>query len=292
MINTADIQIRDPYIICDRKTAHYYMFGTTDKDCWQGPGVGFDGYVSRDLKTWEGPFAAFRPSSDFWGEENFWAPEVHAYQGKYYLFATFKGTRLRRGTAILVADDLGGPFVEHSVGAVTPNDWDCLDGTLYVDTQGDPWIVFCHEWTQVYDGEMCAARLSKDLKEMITTPVVLFKASESGWSQEYEWQGQKGFITDGPSFFTRDGKLCMLWSSFYQDEYAIGLAVSPSQSITGPWHHHRSPLYLGGGHCMVFDDLNDIPIVSFHQPNNSPDERAIFVDLKDIIDTIPLNTVD
>jgi len=40
---------------------------------------------------------------------------------------------------------------------------------------------------------------------------------------------------------------------------------------------------LGGGHCMVFDDFNGVNKVSFHQPNESPDERAVFLDLEKIL---------
>ena len=38
--------------------------------------------------------------------------------------------------------------------AVTPDGWQSLDGTLYVDRSGKPWMVFCHEWLQVGDGQM------------------------------------------------------------------------------------------------------------------------------------------
>jgi len=283
MINVIDIQIRDPFIFCGQAGKKYYMYGTTDKNCWEGPGCGFDAYVSSDLENWEGPFEAFRPDDDFWGKENFWAPEVHEYNGRYYMFATFKNPERPRGTAILVSDSPVGPFVEHSAGAVTPRDWECLDGTLYIDDQANPWIVFCHEWTQVYDGEICAARLSDDLSKMISEPVLLFKASDSRWAQPYEWQGKSGYITDGPFLISYAGKLIMIWSSFIDDEYAIGLAYSDARDILGPWRHAPDPIYIGGGHAMVFEDISGEKKLAFHQPNGSPDERAVFLDFDDVL---------
>ena len=232
MINVRDIQIRDPFIYCDPLSRKYYMYGTTDRDCWGGPGVGFDVYVSDDLQSWE------------------------------------------------------GPFVEHSDGAVTPDEWECLDGTLFVDDGGNPWMVFCHEWQQVYDGKMCAARLSDDLSRMIGDPVVLFSASESGWAQEYEWQGKSGYITDGPCLMSYDGKMLMLWSSFIEDEYATGVAVSETGNIPGPWKHLPEPIYIGGGHGMVFEDFCGKKKMAFHQPNGSPDERAVFLDFDNMLNDI------
>ena len=93
------------------------LFGTTDENLWGGPATGFDCYTSDDLVTWEGPIPAFRPPSDFWSDTQFWAPEVHAYEGRFYMFATFAssapGAR-PRGVAVLVSDVPTGPFTPWS----------------------------------------------------------------------------------------------------------------------------------------------------------------------------------
>lgn len=87
------------------------------------------------------------------------------------MFATFlrKATEIR-GTAILYSESLLGSFEPFSDGPVTPKNWECLDGTLYIDDSGQLWMVFCHEWIQVGDGEICAIKLSNDLKESIWEP--------------------------------------------------------------------------------------------------------------------------
>ena len=70
-----------------------------------------------------------------------WAPEVHKYKGAYYMFATFtRESNGMRGTFILKADSPMGPFAPHSKKQVTPDDWECLDGTLHVDENGKPII--------------------------------------------------------------------------------------------------------------------------------------------------------
>src|SRR4051812_43226206 len=79
----SELRIRDPYIV--EYNGRYLLFGTTDPNPWHGPGVGFDRYESDDLDQWRGPFAAFRPADGFWGETQFWAPEVHSYHGAWFM---------------------------------------------------------------------------------------------------------------------------------------------------------------------------------------------------------------
>ena len=184
MLQNHDIHIRDPFVLPVTAEQRYYLYGTTGPECWTNSASGFDYYTGSDLQHWEGPFPAFRPPTGFWADRNFWAPEVHAFRGRYYLFASFKAEGACRGTQILAADGPQGPFVPISAGPVTPRDWECLDGTLYVDAHDQPWIVFCHEWVQVSDGEICALPLSEDLRSALDQPRLLFRASEAPWAQE------------------------------------------------------------------------------------------------------------
>ena len=276
MLTTQQIQIRDPYVVS--LDGMYYLYGTTDKDCWNGPGVGFDAYRSKDLFQWEGPFPVFRPPVGFWATENFWAPELHVYQGAYYLFASFHTPGRRRGTQILRAEQPLGPFVPWSDGPVTPRDWECLDGTLYVDAQGDPWMVFCHEWLQIQDGAMAAVRLSADLRAAKGEPVTLFTASQAPWNK----QDAENHVTDGPFLYTsRSGKLMMLWSTNGYAGYTMGVAVSDG-GILGPWRQSEKPLFdRDGGHGMIFTDQAGQLYLTLHAPNDTPNERPIFLKLED-----------
>ena len=85
-----------------------------------------------------------------------------------------------------------------------PEGWQCLDGSLYVDGEGKPWMVFCHEWTQVQDGQICIIPLSDDLGHAVGEPQVLFHASDAPWREDrLGYMPEKGmtwisgFITDG-----------------------------------------------------------------------------------------------
>jgi arabinan endo-1,5-alpha-L-arabinosidase len=283
MLKNTDIHIRDPFVLPIAAEGQYYLYGTTGAEAWTNHATGIDYYTSRDLQNWDGPSPAFRPPTGFWADRNFWAPEVHLYQGRYYMFATFKAEGVCRGTQILAADTPRGPFVPISDGPVTPSDWECLDGTLFVDVEGHPWIVFCHEWVQVGDGEVCAMRLSDDLKSAVDQPCLLFRASEASWAHELTSKNRRGYVTDGP-FLHRlaNGDLIMLWSSFGAGGYTVGIAKSASGDILGEWQQLPEPLYAGdGGHCMTFRGFDGQLWLAYHRPNPSPDERPYFVPLRE-----------
>jgi arabinan endo-1,5-alpha-L-arabinosidase len=283
MLKNTDIHIRDPFVLPIVAEKLYYLYGTTGPQAWTNSASGIDYYTSPDLQSWEGPFPAFRPPAGFWADRNFWAPEVHVYRGRYYLFASFKAEGVCRGTQILAADGPQGPFLPISDGPVTPHDWECLDGTLFVDANDQPWMVFCHEWVQVGDGEICALRLSDDLESAIEQPHLLFRASEAPWAQEIGSKDRKGYVTDGPSLHRlASGELIMLWSSFSMGGYTVGVARSASGEILGPWQQVPETLYAGdGGHCMVFRTFDGQLWLAFHRPNQSPDERPQFVPLRE-----------
>lgn len=267
-----EISIRDPFILpCEEEKA-YYLFGTTAGA--QYPKAGFYHFKSYDLEEWEGPFESFIPDDSFWSHQDYWAPEVHAYKGKYYMFATFKSETRHRGTQILVSDTPGGLFQPLTAGPVTPSDWECLDGTLYVEEDGTPYIVFCHEWTQIRDGEIAAMPLTADLKTAAGEPVVLFKASESGWSCEFPGRGE--YVTDGPFLFRHDGKLKMLWSSFRNGEYAMGCAYSTNGRISGEWLQEEELIFTeDGGHGMLFEAFDGKKYFSLHRPNCAPEHPIL-----------------
>ena len=279
MLTNLEINIRDPFVVPLPAEKRYYLFGTRGQDCWEGTPAGFDAYIGSDLRHWEGPYPAFRPAPDFWSDRNFWAPEVHAYKGRYYMFASFKSEAARRGTQILCADTPAGPYQPLSERPITPADWECLDGTLFVDGQGAPWIVFCHEWVQVHDGEICALRLSDDLRQSIGEPQLLFHASEAPWITPYS--GQSDYVTDGPFLHrAQNGELLLLWSSFTNGSYTLGVARSLGGGILGPWKQDAEPLYReDGGHGMVFRTFEGQLMLTVHRPNSPRDERPIFVPL-------------
>jgi len=281
MKNT-DINIRDPFVLVE--DGKYYMYGTRAASFGIKVG-GFDVYVSDDMKNWSNPVPCFDSEAFGLNRGVNWAPEVHRYRGAYYMFATFTKENGLRGTYILKADHPLGPFQPHSRGAVTPDEWECLDGTLYVEN-GVPYLVFCHEHTQITDGTVCYLPLSEDLSQTAGSPVTLF----SGSSPYYITPKPQGehYVTDGPFMLkTKNGTLLMLWSTFLNGQYAECLVRFQNGSILNAFEHLAPLIDSDGGHGMVFADGERL-FLTYHTPNQTDFERPFFAPLKDVGDTLVL----
>ena len=87
-----------------------------------------------------------------------------------------------------MSDSPKGPFRPVGNRPVTPEGWHCLDGTLYTDRKGAPWLVFCHEWLQVGDGQICAVPLSEDLSEAVGEPVIHWYNHIGGAGSPYAYK--------------------------------------------------------------------------------------------------------
>ena len=281
-----DVHISDPYILADEATGKYYLYAAVfspDRFPNQKRRGAFHALVSEDLVNWSEPIQVFdAEATGFWADLDYWAPECHIFQGKYYIFSSFRAEGTFRGCQCLVADNPLGPFKPIEADPVTPKGWQCLDGTLYVDRKGKPWMVFCHEWLQVFDGQMCAIPLSDDLGHAIGEPIILFRASDAPWGARLGGQDKhNGLVTDGP-FLHRlpDGKLIMLWSNFNKDGYAMGYAVSRSGEIFGPWIQQEDPLYaLDGAHAMLFRTFQGQLMMALHCPNHHPKKRMLLFEM-------------
>lgn len=288
---TDEIHIRDPFIFTSKKEGKYYLFGTTFADGCGDKDPVFEVFVGDDLKEWEGPYVAFEPPKGFWGVRHYWAPEVFEIDDQFYMFASFKGgIGENRGTGILISDSPGGPYVPHSHGAITPEGCECLDGTFYQDDLGNKWMVYCHEWTQLYEGKIKAIKLADDLKTSVGEPIEILNAAKMPWIRLFgdERIEKTGYLTDAPFMYkSKNGSLLMLWSSYtvpgYGEKglggYAVAIARSETGDITGEWTHDKELLLdRNAGHSSLFTDLAGQMYICTHYPDTPHgSERPLFI---------------
>lgn len=302
MIKRTDFRVRDPYILLEDGV--YYMYATSGETT-------LSYYTSRDLENWEEGGVAFEIPADSWAYKDVWAAEVHRYKGKFYLFVSLLGKRelylpedpnkekpsicpewMRdrnlRGTQIAVADTPKGPFVPLVNRPVTPLDQSCIDGTLFVQ-DGIPYIFYSHDWPDCYRadkdayvGQICAAQLSDDLKEIVGEPWVVYSSDESPISA-----ATPHHINETGNHFTRygsdapfvqrlsDGKLLLTWSPYLQNNYVVLGVLSESGNVRGPWTHSKEPIFQeNGGHAMFFTNRENQLCMALHAPERDTYERA------------------
>ena len=280
-VPTDSIRLSDPFILADSATHTYYMTGT-----------GGLLWTSKNLQTWDGPRHVIEVDTASWmgPHPEVWAAELHHYHGKYYYFATFTNNAIaidtvagrsipRRACHILVSDRPDGPYRPMRDPVYLPAFKPTLDATLWIDTDGHPYMVYCHEWLQNGDGTVEKIRLTDDLSGTIGWSRVMFRASDSPWSSEAgdvvpssplrrqradgTWPNR---VTDGPWLFrTESGRLGCLWTSWRGGEYTMGVAYSKSGTLDGPWVQEPKPITPPNyGHGMLFHDWRGRLLLVLH----------------------------
>ena len=278
-LNLPDMPLHDPWIVADAKAGLYRLYTSNIAAVSGTPGLGTMMYTSRDLKAWAPAKAVFVASTDAWFKGGAWAPEVHEWRGRWWLFTTFHdeaaplpaaGRRkpYRRGTVVAVADRPEGPFKLVRDGEPTaPKALMTLDGSLHVDAAGKPWFVYAHEWLQTTDGTIEALPLTDDLAAEGPARV-LFKASDAPWAKgQKQPDGDTVFVTDGPELFrTKTGVLLMLWSSYDAKGYVQSQARSKSGTLAGPWEQLEPLVRYDSGHGMLFKRFDGQLMMVVHRP--------------------------
>ena len=306
-----DMPLHDPYILADQATRTYYLYTQNVASLSGSSGGGTMVYRSKNLVNWSDPTKVYAIETDGWARQQngAWAPEVHLYNGRYYLFTTIHNSQqviatastqgqacgncgqvwqnqTYRATVIAVADSPMGPFTQlDKTKPVTPRNFMTLDGTLYME-DGKPWMVYAHEWIQKIDGTMEAIPLTNDLTAAAGDPIYLFKASDAPW---YDTESTPNtdqmppYVTDGPELYkARDGALIMLWTSYrnHNLEYVETWARSKSGKLAGPWEQ-MPPLIEGNkGHAMIFWTFEGQPMLVLHNNMNQPNVRGEVYDVK------------
>lgn len=268
------IRLSDPCILADYATRTYYMTGTGGM-LWK----------SKDLNTWTGPYRVAETDPQSWmgPRPQIWAAELHQYKGRYYYFATFTNNAIRidsvrgnviprRASHVLVSDRAEGLYRPMQDSIYLNPQQPTLDGTFWVEPDGTPYMVYCGEWLQNWNGTMECIRLKPDLSGTVGEPTVLFRAKDAPWSHEVE-DGVEGpnKVTDGPYLFrTKTGRLGMIWTSWRDDVYTQGVAYSESGTIFGPWTHEPEPITPPNhGHGMLFKTFDGRWLMSVHSHDSS-----------------------
>jgi hypothetical protein len=151
---------------------------------------------------------------------------------------------------------------------------------------GVPYLVFCHEWTQIMNGTVEAVRLPKNLGVPEKTPFTLFTGFNAPYITDSQPDPRKSYVTDGCFLFkTQTGKLGMIWSSWKGKDYVLMAAYSQSGKLKGPWIQDKELLFQdNGGHGMLFHTFDGKLMLSMHYvdpKDQRPRRKPVFMEMDD-----------
>lgn len=270
-LSLSDINLRDPFIVRDGQggyllTGTVYHYNYNDAGmclCWK----------SRDLESWSGPFKLID------GEElggvyyDFWAPEIHFIGGKYHLLITLRPQGGKRGVYLFTADKADGKYAP--AARLTPWEENCLDGTFYEGKDGAVYFAYCREYTDVKDGQVRCMRFEReelpapapalaDVPCLAGQSKLLFKGSGNIFRPA---RGRQK-VTDGPFYFEREGRICLLWSTHVRGgRYALLWARAKTDAPDGEFEQMGALYDKDGGHAMIFCAESGQKYLVLHSPN-------------------------
>ena len=191
----------DPFLMTYQ--GKYYIYATNSPD-------GFRVYVSDDLAVWKDKGYCLK-KGDVIGQNRFWAPEVIAHKGKFYMVYASE-----EHLAIATSESPLGPFTQMEKKWLMADK--AIDGHFFLD-DGTLWLYYVRIQGEnmIYVAKLnddCSTLQEKDEK-------FLLRAEEN-------WELKEGHVTEGPFVLKHKEKYYLSYSANDTRSifYAIGYAVS------------------------------------------------------------------
>jgi arabinan endo-1,5-alpha-L-arabinosidase len=234
------IALGDPFVL--RHRGRFYLYGTAD-----GPGPD-DGrvvpvYRSDDLLNWTPLGGALVPAEG--PPSDYWAPEVMAWNGKFYMVVSFGDVELRgHALWVAVADSPAGPFhLRTKISA--PTEKFSIDGAWLLDDDGKLYLFRCLDFVDDGQPPYGTGIVAQPMRDPLTPagpPATILRA-HADWQlfqadrimPLYDNRRFERWNTiEGPAPVHRDGRyFCGYSGGNYTGAYGTGEAVA--ESPLGPY---------------------------------------------------------
>jgi xylan 1,4-beta-xylosidase len=148
---------------------------------------------SRDLVNWEIVGSVFdeRPK---WATSNFWAPEIAAHNGRYFIYYVGRNQQGQLAVAVASADKPRGPYVDH--GQLVSQQAGSIDGMAFTDQAGQRWLM----WKE--DGNSRNEPTPLWLQRLSDDGLKLVGGRSKILQNDAAWEGK---VVEGPFVLFRNG---------------------------------------------------------------------------------------
>ncbi len=250
--------IGDPFVMKVNKM--YYMYATSSDR-------GFKVWESTNLIDWTEKGLALdkNNASNQWGDGNFWAPEVEAYNNRYYMTYSAISSNGKMKIRIARSDNPIGPFINWSEPFFQSDNFSYIDADLFLDADKIYMYYVKDCSTNVINGkhvsQIFAVELDSDLKGILGNPQLIISPDQTweGIDQDWQWN-------EGPFVMKNENTYYLLYSAnvYSSSDYSVGYATSTTplgnwvKSDDNPILKKDLALKVSGpGHCCVTSSYDD-----------------------------------
>ncbi len=216
---------------------------------------------SRDLVSWEHVGNVFERRPD-WAVGNFWAPEIAAHNGKFYIYYTARKKGGPLSVAVATADKPAGPWTDH--GPMVSQDAGSIDAVPVTDRDGSRWLI----WKE--DGNSRKQPTPLWLQKLSDDGTKLTGAMKEILRNDAPWEGA---LVEG-AFVQARGEFFYL---FYSGAGCCGrgcnyaLGVARAKNLAGPWEKFSgNPILTDNaawkcpGHGSIVSDQSGRDYLLYH----------------------------
>ncbi len=248
-----DVLVRDPSTVVKRDGVYWVS----------GPGPGIQQFSSTDRRHWT-PRGPVFPSAPPWvsaavpdnKDNGVWAPDVHAFNGKYYLYYCYSTFGSRVSGIGVATNTTLDPKTWVDQGAVTRTndsmDYNALDPCVFEDAGGKPWLSF--------------GSFFSGIKLIPLDPTTGKQMAGSAVTSLATRPGVPGNPIEASYVYYHDGQyyLFVNWDSCCAgSKSTYNIRVGRSRTVTGPYLDKSGKAMTDGGGTLflgaVFDNGSGRP---------------------------------
>jgi GH43 family beta-xylosidase len=255
------LPLADPFILYhDQK---YYAYGTSDAN-------GIVVYTSDDLKYWTKEPALALHKNDSYATRWFWAPEVYALNGQFYMYYSAD-----EHICVATSNSPLGPFKQDVMQPMFEEKG--IDNSLFIDDDGKAYLFF----VRFTDGNaIWMAELENDYKTIKNNTLRLCL------SVSQTWENDQGRVNEGPFCVKHNGYYYLTYSAndYRSQNYGVGYAYT--SNLANNWiKYSRNPvlrkpngLFGTGHHCLFRDKDNNLRMAFHaHKSGTSVNPREMYI---------------